>query len=111
MVVFVALCVVFYFYKDQTPKQNVAFQKCPDDYPDTAAGSAEYLADFDKWTNNFYNTYPNANVSDWSKARVQFWVKNNCVAALQRYEEAKNGKVDPATIETINNSVRESLGR
>ena len=104
---------IFYFSKSPAPEQ-IAHQKCPDDYGTDDAGSAEYLADFDKWTNNFYDNHPGATLSDWSAARYQFWVDNNCSAALQRYEEFKAGKADPATLKTIEdtrNTMQEVIGQ
>ncbi len=62
-------------------------QKCPDDY----ATEDEQLVALDSWSNEFYDSYPGATLSDWSAARHQFWVDNHCVAALRRYDEAKAG--------------------
>lgn len=87
--------------KETTADSSNITQKCPDDYAKDDAGSAEYLAAMDKWTNDFYDAHPGATLSDWSVARYQFWVDNNCTAALQRYQEAKEGKADPATMERI----------
>ena len=39
---------------------------------------------------DFFDAHPDATLLDWSMARYQFWVDNNCTAALQRYEEVKN---------------------
>jgi len=80
----------FFVYKSFVPEQVIVRQKCPDDYGIDDAGSKEYLADFDKWTNNFYNTHPGATLLELSEARYQFWVDNNCTAALQRYKDAKD---------------------
>ena len=71
-------------------------QKCPDDYGNDDAGSAEYMVAMDKWTNDFFDAHPGATLSDWSRARHQFWVDNNCTAALQRYEDAKAFNADHA---------------
>lgn len=84
----VILGSIFYFYKSPISEQA----RCPDDYGTDDAGSAEYLAATDKWTNEFYDTHPGATLSDWAKARYQFWVDNNCTLALQRYEQAKNNE-------------------
>ncbi len=83
--------------------------KCSDEYADTDAGSAEYLADFDKWTNNFYDTHPGAGLADWSKARYQFWEDNNCTESIEKYNEAKAGKADPATMRLINNGIKDAI--
>lgn len=75
--------------------------KCPGDYGTDDAGSAEYLAAWDKWTNNFFDTHPGATLSDWSEARYQFWVENDCVELLQKYKEVQEGRADPETMEQI----------
>ncbi len=86
--ILIATCAIFYFYKSPLSEQA----RCPDDYATDDAGSAEYLASMDKWTNDFYDAHPEASLSDWANARKQFWVNNNCTPALQRYEQAKNNK-------------------
>ncbi|KKP31741.1 MAG: hypothetical protein A2312_02585 [Candidatus Staskawiczbacteria bacterium RIFOXYB2_FULL_32_9] len=96
----------FFVYKSFVPEQVIVRQKCPDDYGIDDAGSKEYLADFDKWTNNFYNTHPGATLLELSEARYQFWVDNNCTAALQRYKDAKEGRADPKSLEQIENIIR-----
>lgn len=110
------LLVVGLLYKDdifQRPlNTNIAqervIQKCPDDYADDDAGSAEYIASTNKWTNDFFDAHPGATLSDWSAARYQFWVDNNCVAALERYRVAKEGNADPAATEMIRAVVQEA---
>ena len=69
-------------------------------------GTAEYNSDLDRWSNNFYDTHPGATVSDWSTARYQFWVDNNCTAALQRYKDADDGKADPTVMNAINQEIQ-----
>ena len=83
--------------------------KCPDAYANDDAGSAEYLAATDKWTNDFYDAHPGASLTDWSAARHQFWLDNDCTAALQRYEDAKAGKADPATMERIQSGIEDAV--
>ena len=90
-------------------KPFVQKQKCPDDYADTDAGSKELMAAVDSWTNAFYDAHPGASLSDWSAARHQFWVDNNCTAALERYEAAKNDKADPETMIKMESGVREAV--
>ena len=109
-VIFITLCgVVFYFYKIPPPKQvNKTHQKCPDGYPDTNAGSAEYLADFNEWTNAFYEKNPNAGLSGWSKARYQFWVDNNCAESIRRYSQAKNGTADAGQMKLIEKTIQQA---
>ena len=94
----------YFFYLYLHP----ATSKCPDDYANDDAGSAEYLATTEKWTNDFFDAHPEATLTDWAEARYQFWVDNNCTAALQRYDEAKAGKADPATIERIKNGIQDA---
>ena len=79
--------------------------KCPDDY----ATNEEQVAAFDKWTNDFYDANPEATISDWSAARHQFWVDNNCTAALERYQSAQDGTADPATVKMIDDALQEAM--
>ncbi len=83
--------------------------KCPDDYGTDDAGSAEYLAATDKWTNDFFDAHPDANMTDWSHARYQFWVDNHCTAALERYEQAKAGKADPEMMKRVDGIIRDVI--
>lgn len=83
--------------------------KCPDEYGTDDAGSAEYLASMETWTNNFYDLHPEATLTDWSAARHQFYIDNNCTAALERYQEAKDGKADPETMKQIEMGIREAI--
>lgn len=81
--------VLYTHHTAQIPPVVYADSKCPDDYADTDEGSAKYIADTNQWTNNFYDAHPAATLADWSAARYQFWVDNNCRTALERYDEAK----------------------
>lgn len=90
----IALCAFFYFYTSYNSKQTIVYQKCPDDYATDDAGSKEYLAATDKWTNDFFDAHPGSTLSDWANARKQFWVENKCTLAIQRYEEAKSMSAD-----------------
>ncbi len=103
----ILLVVNFFLYYN--PKSKPIHQKCPDEYSTDAAGTAESNTAFYKWTNDFYDNYPQATVADWSKARVQFWVDNDCKAALQRYKEAKDGTVDTAKMNAIKIMVSEMV--
>lgn len=80
------LVVAYFYYMTREPQSH---QTCPDDYADTDSGFNEKMADMDKWTNQFYDNHPGATLSEWSKARYQFWVDNKCTEALKRYNEAK----------------------
>ena len=108
IVILLVVVATLYFFVGPTIKP-VTLERCPDDYADTDEGSAEYLADFDKWTNDFYDNNPGANLADWSKARYDYWVKNNCKEAMARYNEAKAGKADPKTMEKIGNGIQKAL--
>ena len=90
---------------------NATLAKCPDDYGTDDAGSAEYVAATNKWTNDFFDANPGASLSDWAEARHQFWVDNHCTAALESYEQAKAGKADPETMEMIDGILREEIKR
>lgn len=61
---------------------------CPDDY----ASEQDQVAATDAWTNIFYDSHPGASLGDWARARHQFYIDNNCTAALQRYNETTNSK-------------------
>jgi hypothetical protein len=88
IILYIAIGTTFIFYRGSTTKS--ATPRCPDDYANDDAGSAEHLASMDKWTNDFYDAHPGATLSDWSAARYQFWVDNNCSKAIERYRKAKN---------------------
>ena len=83
---------------------------CPDDFGTDDAGSAQYLASTDRWTNDFFDKNPDASLTDWANARHQFWIDNHCTAALERYEDIKAGKADPKAVEAVNNVIQEALG-
>ena len=86
IVIVIIVCTILYFYYGPAPNK---LSMCPDDYADTDAGLNEKMADMNKWTNDFYDNHPGATLGDWNKARYQFWMDNNCVKALERYNEAK----------------------
>lgn len=85
--IIIGLFLTLYFFIDIPIPNKQA--KCPDDYADTDSGFNEKMADMDKWTNQFYDNHPGATLSEWSKARYQFWMDNKCNEALKRYNEAK----------------------
>jgi hypothetical protein len=84
---------------------------CPDDFGTDDAGSAQYVASVDAWTNSFFDSHPDASVSDWGEARHQFWVDNHCTAALQSYKEAKAGMVDPARMEKVEAVIQDEVDK
>lgn len=99
------LALGYYAYQHShgtTPAQVAVTQKCPDDY----ATDKEQATAMDSWTSEFYATHPRATLSDWSEARHQFWIDNNCTLVLQRYQDAKDDEVDPETLEQIKNGLQ-----
>ncbi len=99
IVIFIlAVIASLYFYNTQAPRAQA---KCPDDY----ATSEEQMTALDEWTNNYYDNHPGATLSDWSKARYQFWVDNKCTKAIERYNEAKSGNADPETMNFIKETI------
>lgn len=96
---------VYFIYSRTSP----ALAKCPDDYGTDDAGSAEYLAATDKWTNDFFDSHPDASLKDWGEARHQFWIDNHCTAALERYEQAKAGKADPEMMKRVDGVIRDLI--
>ncbi len=81
---------------------------CPDDFGTDDAGSAQYVASVDAWTNSFFDSHPDASMTDWAEARHQYWIDNNCKATLQSYEDVKAGKVDPKKMEMVESILREA---
>ena len=76
--------VVANIYLSKIPKQNLVHQKCPEEYNEDNIGTAEYKEELTKWTSEFFKSNPKATMSDWSKAKTQLWVYNNCNIAIQR---------------------------
>src|SRR3989344_6486978 len=85
--------------------------QCPEYYAETNAGDTERLAAIDKWTNEFYDKNPGASLAAWSEARHDFWVENNCVETLKKYEEAKNGTADPVKMKLITDIIQEEIDK
>jgi len=98
-----ALLIVYLNYKGNT------HQKCPEDYGSDDESITQKNADFDKWTKEFYENYPDASLSDLSEARYDFYVKNNCVVAIKRYNDAKNGKADPEDMAIIDKVIDDAI--
>jgi len=88
---------------------SATLAKCPDDYGTDDAGSAEYLAAINKWTNDFFDAHEGATMIEWAQARRQFWIDNNCTAALESYEQAKAGNVDPETMKMVDGIIRDVI--
>lgn len=74
----------FYLYKSSAPELASTYTKCPEDYAEDDAGTAEYRNVLIDWTSSFIEANPGATMSDWSIAKSQLWLDNNCVEALQR---------------------------
>jgi hypothetical protein len=83
----VTIVLIGGFAMYSSPTKTLA--KCPSDYGTDDAGSAEYLAATNKWTNDFFDAHPDATLADWANARHQFWIDNNCTKELKGYEESK----------------------
>ncbi len=113
--VVVILCVTagFFVYKSSTSKQISIHQKCPEDYAENDAGTAEYEKAMLDWTKNYLTIHsePTASVptvSGWAEARTKLWSDNNCTVALQRLK--MSGKVaDLKPYELIDNKIQTVL--
>ena|SRR3989344_8144623 len=102
----IVISALLYFYDTQTPK---ALARCPEDYAETDAGFEDKGIALDKWINDFYDKYPNASLSDFARARYDFYIQNNCDKTLQRYYEAKEGKGDPEEMKIIRDTIQEEM--
>ena len=111
LVIFILIIIsaISYIYIKQKP--ILAHQKCSNEYGTDDAGSKAYLADMDKWTNDFFDSHPGANLTDWSKARYQFWVDNGCTESIAAYNKVREGKGDPATIKTVDEAIQGVLDK
>ncbi len=83
--------------------------KCPNDYSNNDAGYDQQVADIDKWTNSFYDKNPGATLTDWSKARYQYWVDNGCTEAIERYNQAKEGKAATSSMQQIRKGIQDAI--
>jgi len=109
--IFVSFCAILYFSRVPAQEQIGVLKKCPNDYAQTDAGSAEYMADMDKWTNDFFDAHPSSNLGDWAKARHAFAIENNCVETLKRYKEARNGTADPVRMKVITDTIKGEVNK
>lgn len=64
--------------------------KCPEAYAEDEVGTIEYRKAITGWTSEFFKENPNATMSDWSKAKTQLWIDNNCTVAMQRSKMSGN---------------------
>lgn len=81
----------FFVYINQNGGGATQF-KCPENYTEDDAGTAEYAEALANWTFSYFEKHPEATVSDWSMAKTQLWTDNNCKAALERLK--LSGKVE-----------------
>lgn len=91
LIFLLAIAAIFYFYKSPAPEIGSTRTKCPESYTEDDAGTTEYRNALIDWTSEFFETNPKATSSDWSIARSQFRIDNNCTVAIQRYK--LSGKV------------------
>ena len=56
---------------------------CPSDFKDPKKETAFVR----EWLENFIKNNPNASIADVSRARVDFWIDNNCKKSLRRYAD------------------------
>lgn len=78
---------------------------CPDDFKD----SESEIASFTEWANEFWEDNPDATISDFSQARVNFWRENHCTEALKRYDDFMAGNVDKETQQLIEKAIKEEM--
>ncbi len=76
---------------------------CPDDYATAEEATAGMVA----WENNFFNQHPGADTTDMVNGRLDFYHQHNCIAALQRYEQAKSGTADKSTMDRIDSVLQQ----
>jgi len=80
--ILIVICAYFYF--NQIQKSVNPHQKCPEEYTEDNIGTSEYKEVLTKWTSKFFKENPKATMSDWSIAKTQLWIDNNCTIAIQR---------------------------
>lgn len=89
VIIFIILCVIFYFYKSPTVKQANIY-KCPENYTENDIGTTEYRKVLIDWTSKFFKANSQATISDWTKAKSRLWMDNNCDIAIQRSKMSGN---------------------
>jgi hypothetical protein len=78
---------------------------CPSQYR-TAEAS---VAGFQKFSNDFYASHPNATPGDMLQARLDFYTSHHCTQELEAYKQADEGKADPDTMARIDAGIQESI--
>ena len=89
VIIFIILCAIFYFYKSPTVKQADVY-KCPEDYAENDIDTTEYRNALIDWTSSFFKANLKATISDWTQAKSQLWMDNNCDIAIQRSKMSGN---------------------
>jgi hypothetical protein len=67
---------------------------CPNDFKD----SKKKITFLHEWSEEFLKNNPDASIADISKARVDFWIDNNCKEVLRKYA---NGMVEKYSTEIL----------
>lgn len=101
-----AIIAIFYFYYVQQPNAQA---KCPEDYPETETDLAERKIATDKWIKNFYATNPDASLSDFSRARYNFYMDNDCSATLEKYFEMESTDTETEEEKIIRETIQEEI--
>lgn len=109
LVILIAFCVFFYFYKSQTVKQANIY-KCPENYTENDTGTTEYRKALIDWTSTFFKANPKATLSDWIQAKPKLWIDNNCDIAIQRSKMSGN-VADLKPWEKVDYEVQSSLDK
>lgn len=97
------LVLAFGVYVNNGYKYNKPI--CPDDFKDPK----QEIASFTQWVKEFAEKYPNATNSDLSKARKDFYIKNNCTEALKRYDDYMAGNIDEDTKKLIEMVIKQEM--
>jgi hypothetical protein len=78
---------------------------CPSQYQTSEAA----MAAFKTFSDNFYQSHPNASIGDMFQARHDFYISHNCTKELAAYQQAADGKADPKTMKIIDNAIQETV--
>lgn len=103
LVIFVGTVLVLVFVINNK-KKSLTFL-CPDDYENFE----DQIADFDKFSKDFFDNNPEASITDLFKERLNFYKENNCTEALKRYNEYQSGDVSEENKTMIESVVDEAL--
>jgi len=78
--------------------------RCPSEYP-TAEEAAIAFAVF---TDKYHKGHPDVTLGDMLEARIHFYVSHHCSEELDRYRQAAAGEADKATMDMIDEAIREA---